>query len=266
MASGAVQTSTVRSSERFNATDADIIIKSSDNVHFNIHRKYLEANTGAFPPSEVKSDGDVVELTETSDTLELLFQFIYPQRHPSLSDSPYEIIAPLAEAAEKYEVFSAMNICQIRMLNFLPGYAEGIMAYAAKHGYPEIVDKTSPLVVALPIGDVIRILPQRLVVPWMIYRQQWHDILLFAITSQPAINNSHICQHCNNGLYCNNCGNSVSGHNGRLNLELNISSLFSLDAVVKGAKANLPAGVDINSWQGNIQAKIDAIQKFSTFT
>lgn len=176
-----------------NATDGDIVIKSSDNILFNVHRKYLQANTGAFPPSEIESDGEIVELSEVSETLELLFQFIYPQRHPSLSDSPYEVIAPLAEAAEKYEVFSAMNICQIRMLyvinnheqfviitysrvdrNFLPVHAEGIMAYAAKHGYHEIVDKTSPLVVALPIGDVIRILPQRLVVPWVSFVCSWN--------------------------------------------------------------------------------------------
>lgn len=100
----------------------------------------------------------------------------------------------------------------------------------------------------------------------MIYRQQWHDILLFAITSQPPINSSNICRHCSNGLYCSNCGNSASGPNGRLNLELNISSLSSLDTVVRDAKASLPAGVDISSWQRNIQTKIDAIQKFSTFT
>jgi hypothetical protein len=58
----------------------------------------------------------VVDLTEDSSTLELLFQFIYPQRHPTLFDAPYEVVAPLAEAAEKYEVFAAMNICQIRIL------------------------------------------------------------------------------------------------------------------------------------------------------
>jgi hypothetical protein len=41
------------------------------------------------------------------------------------------------------------------------------MAYAAKHGYPAIVDKTAPLVVGLPIANVVGLLPQRLVVPWV---------------------------------------------------------------------------------------------------
>jgi hypothetical protein len=56
-----------------------------------------------------------VGLPETAVTLELLFQFIYPQRHPALDTTPFEILEPLAEAAEKYQVFPAMNICHIRL-------------------------------------------------------------------------------------------------------------------------------------------------------
>lgn len=179
------------------ASDADVAIRSSDNVVFSLHRKYLAANTGAFPPLEIEPAGETVDLAEDSSTLELLFQFVYPQRHPTLSNVPYEVIAPLAEAAEKYEVFSAMNICQIRIVNFLPEHAEGVMAYAAKHGYHEIVDETAPLVVPLPIGDVVRLLPQHFVVPWVIYQQQWNDILLVAITSQPIVKCSATCTDCN---------------------------------------------------------------------
>jgi hypothetical protein len=56
-----------------------------------------------------------VELTETSDVLEILFQFIYPRKHPSLVNIKFSTLAGVAEAAEKYQVFSAMNICEIRM-------------------------------------------------------------------------------------------------------------------------------------------------------
>jgi hypothetical protein len=47
--------------------------------------------------------------------LELLFQFIYPSRHPGLSDLKFCTLAMITEAAEKYEVFAAMNICEVRM-------------------------------------------------------------------------------------------------------------------------------------------------------
>jgi hypothetical protein len=40
---------------------------------------------------------------------------MYPERHPDLESADFEMLEPLAEAAEKYEVFSAMNICKIRI-------------------------------------------------------------------------------------------------------------------------------------------------------
>lgn len=97
------------------AKDADVTFVSSDNVLFKIHRKHLESNAVAFPPAEFDTCEEVVQLTEASETLELLFQFVYPRRHPNLETTPFEILSPLAEAAEKYEAFAAMNICNIRM-------------------------------------------------------------------------------------------------------------------------------------------------------
>ena len=97
------------------AADSDITFVSSDNTLFHIHRKNLEAHAVGFPPAEIDTCGEMVRLTEDSVTLELLFAFMYPRRHPDLECTPFELLAPLAEAAEKYEVFSAMNICKIRM-------------------------------------------------------------------------------------------------------------------------------------------------------
>lgn len=47
--------------------------------------------------------------------LEILFEFIYPRKHPTLKDLEFETLAAVAEAAEKYEVFSAMSMCDVRM-------------------------------------------------------------------------------------------------------------------------------------------------------
>jgi len=82
---------------------------------FPIHQVNLEAHTGGFPPAGFETCDEIVPLPEDATTLELLFQFIYPKRHPDLALTPFEILCPLAEAAEKYEVYSAMNICSIRM-------------------------------------------------------------------------------------------------------------------------------------------------------
>jgi hypothetical protein len=100
-------------------TDAEVAFQSDDGVLFHIHRKYLEANTEGFPPAGFETEGDAVKLSEQSTTLELLFQFIYPARHPDLASLDFDTLAPLAEAAEKYQVYSAMNICKIRMMSVL---------------------------------------------------------------------------------------------------------------------------------------------------
>ncbi|KAJ7844876.1 hypothetical protein B0H14DRAFT_3868180 [Mycena olivaceomarginata] len=82
-------------SPKFNSSSADIVFKSSDGVLLHVHRKNLEVCTEGFPPSNISTQGEVVELTETSVTLELLFQFIYPQRHPALDTTPFEFLALL---------------------------------------------------------------------------------------------------------------------------------------------------------------------------
>lgn len=59
--------------------------------------------------------GEIVQLTEAAVTLEHLFRFCYPDRHPDVEAMKFDVLALLAEAAEKYEVYSAMNICKIYM-------------------------------------------------------------------------------------------------------------------------------------------------------
>ena len=48
-------------------------------------------------------------------TLEYLFQFCYPEHRPDVQALEFVALAFLAEAAEKYQVFSAMAICKICM-------------------------------------------------------------------------------------------------------------------------------------------------------
>jgi hypothetical protein len=40
---------------------------------------------------------------------------MYPRNHPDLEDVPFEDLAAVAEAVEKYQVFPAMNICKPKM-------------------------------------------------------------------------------------------------------------------------------------------------------
>jgi BTB/POZ domain len=95
--------------------DSDITIQSSDGMNFHVHKSNLDLSSAGFAPSEFNTADEVVQFTETSTTLNILFKFCYPERHPDLTTLKFEVLAPLAEAAQKYEVFSAMNICKICM-------------------------------------------------------------------------------------------------------------------------------------------------------
>jgi len=99
-----------------NFSDADVTFLSSDLVAFRLHRKYLEATTGGFPGAEFETQGELVRLTEPSSVLEVMFQFVYPRRHPRLDKQDFDSVLAIAEAVEKYEVFSAMNTCETRMM------------------------------------------------------------------------------------------------------------------------------------------------------
>ncbi|KAF8183210.1 hypothetical protein K438DRAFT_1599891, partial [Mycena galopus ATCC 62051] len=147
--------------------DADVTFKSSDGVLFHVHRKNLEVCTEGFPPSGISTVGEVVQLTETSVTLELLFQFIYPQRHPALDTTPFKILEPLAEASEKYQVFPAMNICHIRLRDMVHEHAVEIAVYASKHDYPHLVSEVAPMMISMDPVKVIKMLPPHLILPWV---------------------------------------------------------------------------------------------------
>lgn len=92
-----------------------MIFESVDGVQFRLHRRNLEAHTGAFSAPEFETNGEIAHLTEPADILRILFQFVYPRRQPDLERMDFEIVAAVSEAAEKYEVFSAMPICNVRM-------------------------------------------------------------------------------------------------------------------------------------------------------
>ena len=95
--------------------DFDVTFQSSDGILFRIHKINLKVGTGGFVPPEFETHDEIVCLTETAMTLELLFQFCYPDHRPDVEALEFDALALLAEAAEKYQVFSAMDICKICM-------------------------------------------------------------------------------------------------------------------------------------------------------
>ena len=90
------------------------MFRSIDHVLFNIHRVNLRVNTtGPFAEDFPAPKGDVADLTEDAETLELLFTFVYAKQHQTLSNLPFDKQLRLAEAAEKYGVVPAKTVCRL---------------------------------------------------------------------------------------------------------------------------------------------------------
>nr|GAT48900.1 predicted protein [Mycena chlorophos] len=181
---------TWRNPQTVNAPDSNITFRSSDGVLFRVHRKNLEVCAEGFPPSGFDTNGEVVDLTETSTTLDLLFQFMYPQRHPSLDATPFEVLFPLAEAAEKYQVFPAMNICHIRLRDMVEEHPAEISVYAVKHDYPYLVSEVAPMMLKMSPVQVMEILPPHMLLPWTKYVVEWQKILEEAVAFHSKV---HSC-------------------------------------------------------------------------
>ncbi|KAJ4473041.1 hypothetical protein J3R30DRAFT_3406823 [Lentinula aciculospora] len=140
----------------FNAPDADVVIRSSDNVEFHLHKKNLEFSTGAFPPAETPVYlNETVSLTESAATLDIMFQFVYPKRYPHLDKVKFEALMLLAEAAEKYE------------------HPKRILEFAAMHDYRGTVEELAVILLDSPISDLVDILPSMIYKPWSIHREKW---------------------------------------------------------------------------------------------
>jgi hypothetical protein len=70
---------------------------------------------GAGDATRPENGDEPVELSETADVLDLLFQFMYPQPQPDLRNLDFTVLAALAEAAEKYMVYPALAPCRLQM-------------------------------------------------------------------------------------------------------------------------------------------------------
>ncbi|EGO29267.1 hypothetical protein SERLADRAFT_456813, partial [Serpula lacrymans var. lacrymans S7.9] len=127
-------------SERFSAPNSDIIIRSSDGVHFQVHRENLALHSGIFPGEEMSTRDEIVNLPESSEVLELLFQYMYRQRQPELSKIDTSLLSSLAHAVEKYEVFSATEVCKMHMWSRIDDFPLVVLQFAAQHGYHDICD------------------------------------------------------------------------------------------------------------------------------
>lgn len=98
---------------------SDITIRSTDGVLLFLHRKNLQVITRALDAPEFlavsESDENVISLPERSDILQIVFSFIYANRHPNLRGLDLDRLLEIQDAVEKYQIFPAMHLCEMRL-------------------------------------------------------------------------------------------------------------------------------------------------------
>ena len=93
----------------------DILLKSSDGELFGAHQRNLEMFTEGFPIAGSAVVSDPVSLEETAEVLRLMLRYTHNTRLRSLDGITFSLLASLAEAAEKYMIYSAVEFCKIQM-------------------------------------------------------------------------------------------------------------------------------------------------------
>ncbi|KAF8182747.1 hypothetical protein K438DRAFT_1511486, partial [Mycena galopus ATCC 62051] len=153
------------------ALDADITIASADGVLFKVHRKNLEVHSDVFAAAETatrpENGDDIVPLSETSPVLELLFQYMYRQPQPDLKNVEFPVFAGLAETAEKYVVYSALEWCRMRMKEFVMTHPLQVLAYAARHEHIDLADESAQQSVGFRASEALAILPSDIFPRWV---------------------------------------------------------------------------------------------------
>ncbi|KAF9472919.1 hypothetical protein BDN70DRAFT_817966, partial [Pholiota conissans] len=170
---------------------ADTTFVSSDNVLFEIHGSYLTLSTsiGFAKPSGDTMSRDLIHLPESSQVLEALFQFIEPPsdsrnyRQPSVADLSSNLFFEVAEAAEKYIVYAAMNVCITTMRYVLKSDSPEVLNHCYKHGYTNLIDQAASNMLSRSLTEAaIKLTAPGLLQRWTFYYGQWHDAIQDAIS------------------------------------------------------------------------------------
>ncbi|KAF9472498.1 hypothetical protein BDN70DRAFT_998145 [Pholiota conissans] len=176
-----------RKSDIFCDQDADVVFVSSDNVLFEINSIHLNLSTsiGLARDSNASDDGsDPILLPESFDVLEVIFQFIEPPPlsrnylQPAIMDMEPTLFFRVAEAAEKYVVYSALGICFARMGILVTEYPLDVLNHSFLHGHVDLADRAARESLTQSLNDVaIKLTAPDLLRRFIIYYSKYRSMI-----------------------------------------------------------------------------------------
>ncbi|KAF7350763.1 BTB domain-containing protein [Mycena sanguinolenta] len=197
-------TPTPRTSQRFCASDADLTISSSDNVLFKVHRKHLEVHSDVFADAanatRPENGDEIVYLQESSEVLELLFQFMYRQRQPDLRHVEFPKFMEFAEAVDKYVVYSALSAMESQMRVHITDHPLRVLDFSAIHGHADLGNEAARIAVGLSMSSAAAILSPHTFTKWMAFHDEWHAGAMNAVAEFLSLLRRHSREELSSSL------------------------------------------------------------------
>ncbi|PFH48563.1 hypothetical protein AMATHDRAFT_87035 [Amanita thiersii Skay4041] len=172
---------------------------------FGTHGKNLEEYSGGFPPTvfssseagepamEAIKDHNIAELSERSVLIELMLGYVHATPPSQLEGISFDVLMDLAEAAEKYSVYSAMESCKNAIERDMLKNPNEVLLYAINHGYYDLADKIAPWTIYWDLEDAQENLGPAFL-PWVKYRESWYKLQLGMPVNIPYFS----CGRCTN--------------------------------------------------------------------
>ncbi|KAF9472795.1 hypothetical protein BDN70DRAFT_886565 [Pholiota conissans] len=172
----------------FCSPTADVEFISSSNTLFKLHSTHLTPQTSAGLAQLATGCLDIsdpVRLTESSEVLEILFQFIEPpSSDPSgirgaglLEEVDPTLFFSVAEAAEKYGVSSTVSECHARMKTLLLDYPLEILDHSTLHAHAHLADKAAYQALSTPLSSAaLKLTAPGLLARYVVYYSSWLDV------------------------------------------------------------------------------------------
>lgn len=144
-------------------SDSDVLLLSSDNTEFSVHRCILAAASPFFedmftlpqPPAHLANEElhPVVPVTEPSSTVHALLRFVYPVSHPTISS--LDELATILGAAVKYDFLGAISSLRKQLISptFLRDDPMRVFAIANRYDFENEAQVASRYTLSIAILD-----------------------------------------------------------------------------------------------------------------
>ncbi|KAF5311377.1 hypothetical protein D9611_012600 [Ephemerocybe angulata] len=163
--------------------------RSGDGILIWTHKTMLEHLSEGFPGADlVFATDEAVCLTERSLVLRSLFERMHLRKHARLSKTFFSDGFELAEAAEKYLVYSVMASCAeyIERIASKRVYSMAAFRHGVKYDYTEVIDQAAPYIIDTHPNEIASRFRNHpaIVVAWTAYRNAFLEVAEF-VTSEP---------------------------------------------------------------------------------